>query len=58
MCTALCSQHHINQINTICSFTVRHCMQWTQNTKKMVQQDFQSQAQGKTNMQSMKDLYF
>ena len=26
-------------------------MQWTQNTKKMVQKDFQSQAQGKTNMQ-------
>ena len=32
----------------------------TVNTKykKMVQNDFQSQAQGKTNMQSMKDLYF
>ena len=26
--------------------------------KKMEQKDFQSQAQGKTNMQSMKDLYF
>ena len=30
----------------------------TKYKKKMVQKDFQSQAQGKTNMQSMKDLYF